>query len=58
MITAKRTGATLMYKANIPSIDIMKITGHKKESSLLKYIKVSKETVIRMAANPFFKVAQ
>ena len=53
--TARRTGATLMYKANIPTIDIMKITGHKKESSLMKYIKVSKEeTVIRMAHNPFF----
>lgn len=54
--TARRTGATLMYKANIPTIDIMKITGHKKESSLLKYIKVTKEeTALRLASSYFFR---
>ena len=41
--TARRTGATLMYKSKIPSIAIMKITGHKKESTFLKYIRVTKE---------------
>jgi len=52
----RRTGATLMYLAGIPSIDIMKITGHKTESQLLKYIKVTKkETAKRLSLNPFFR---
>jgi hypothetical protein len=41
--TARRSGATNMYKKGIPSIDIMKITGHKTENSFLKYIRISKE---------------
>lgn len=41
--TARRTGATNMYNAGIPTIAIMKITGHKKESTFLSYIKVTKE---------------
>ena len=54
--TARRTGATLMYLAKIPTIDIMKITGHKKESNFLKYICVSKEeTADNLAQHPYFK---
>lgn len=57
--TARRTGATLMYKANIPTVDIMKITGHTTENNLLKYIKVSKEeTAKRLSLNPFFSGAK
>jgi len=41
--TARRSFATNMYMADIPSISIMKITGHKTERSFLKYIKISKE---------------
>lgn len=41
--TARRSAATNMYKAGIPSISIMMITGHKKESTFLKYIKVTQE---------------
>jgi integrase len=53
--TARRTGATLMYLAGIPSIDIMKITGHSKESNFLKYIRATKEeTACRLASNSFF----
>jgi integrase len=53
--TARRTGATLMYLDGIPSIDIMKITGHQKESVFLNYIKVSKEeTADSLADKPFF----
>jgi len=39
--TARRSFATNMYKRGIPSITLMKITGHKTESSFLKYIKVT-----------------
>ena len=54
--TARRTGATLMYLADIPTIDIMKITGHKKESNFLKYICVTKEeTADKLAGHSYFQ---
>ncbi|MBK7799208.1 MAG: integrase catalytic domain-containing protein [Saprospiraceae bacterium] len=54
--TGRRTAATQMYLSKIPSIDIMKITGHKTESSFMKYIRITKEeTADRMAENEFFK---
>ncbi len=54
--TARRTGATNMYKAGIPTLAIMKVTGHTSESSFLKYIKISKEENARMLAeHPYFK---
>jgi integrase len=49
--TARRTGATNMYLAGISAIDIMKITGHKTEKNLLKYIKVTKEQTADILAN-------
>ncbi len=53
--TARRTGATLMYDAKIAPLDIMKITGHKKLESLLRYIKVTKkETAKKLSTNEFF----
>ncbi len=39
--TARRSFATNAYLQNIPPIAIMKMTGHKSESSFLKYIKIS-----------------
>ena len=54
--TARRSGATNMYLAGIPSISIMKITGHKTEKSFLKYIKISQEENARLLSNhSFFK---
>lgn len=41
--TMRRSFATNLYKRGAPSLMIMKITGHKKESSFLKYIRVSKQ---------------
>jgi integrase len=41
--TARRSFATNYYLAGFPTLDLMKITGHKSERSFLKYIKVSKE---------------
>lgn len=41
--TARRSFATNLYKSGFPSISIMAITGHKTESSFLRYIKISKE---------------
>lgn len=38
--TARRSFATNMFKRGMPPILIMKLTGHKKESEFLKYIKI------------------
>lgn len=40
--TARRSFATNYYLQGFPTIDLMKITGHRTESSFLKYIRVSK----------------
>lgn len=54
--TARRTGCTLMYLAGVPSIDIMKISGHKTEKEFLKYIRVGKEeTAVSLSQHPYFK---
>ena len=53
--TARRSAATNMYLAGIPSIDIMKITGHTKESSFLKYICITKDqTASNLADHEYF----
>ena len=41
--TARRSFATNLYNDGYPAISIMHITGHKTESSFLKYIKTSPE---------------
>ncbi len=54
--TARRTGASLLYRAGIPAISIMQLTGHKRESTFLRYICLSKDEHARlMAQNPYFK---
>lgn len=53
--TARRSAATNMYKAGIPSISIMRITGHTTEKSFMKYIKITaEENAELMARNAFF----
>ncbi len=53
--TARRSGATNMYLAGIPSIAIMKITGHKTEKEFMKYIKISEEeTAMELMNHPYF----
>ena len=41
--TARRSFATNAYLSRIPTLSIMKLTGHTTESSFMKYIKVSQE---------------
>jgi len=54
--TARRSGATNMFKAGIPTLAIMMITGHRTEKSFLKYIKISQEENAEMLKNhAFFK---
>lgn len=53
--TARRSAATNMALNGTPLRDIMQITGHTLESSLLRYIKISDEqNARRLASNPFF----
>lgn len=48
--TARRTGATNLFKLGFSPIEIMKITGHTSEKNFMKYIKMSKiENAERMA---------
>lgn len=54
--TARRSFATNAYKSGIPTISIMKITGHTSEATFLKYIKISKEENASLLTNhPFFQ---
>ena len=54
--TARRTGATLLYKAGVPSRQVMLITGHKSEQAFRSYIRITKEeNAHELKNNPFFK---
>jgi len=54
--TARRSFATNMYLLDIPTISIMKITGHKTEKSFLLYIKITQEeNANKLLNHPFFK---
>ena len=53
--TARRSFATNAYLQNVPTISIMKITGHRTEKSFLKYIKISQEdNANKLVNHPFF----
>lgn len=53
--TARRSFATNAYLNAVPVISIMKITGHRTESSFLKYVKVSQERNAEfLSTHPFF----
>jgi integrase len=41
--TARRSFCTNLYLSRFPSIEIMKISGHRSERAFMKYIKVSKQ---------------
>lgn len=54
--TARRSALTNLYLAGVPTIAIMKISGHRTEKSLMRYIKVTKEeNASNLAHHPFFK---
>ena len=47
--TARRSFATNLYLDGFPTIDIMKVTGHRTEKAFMKYIRVSKlDTALRL----------
>lgn len=54
--TARRSFCTNAYKAGMPTIDIMAISGHTSEKVFLNYIKITAdERALKIAENPFFK---
>lgn len=54
--TARRSFATNLYLADVPTISIMKITGHKTEKSFLRYIRVTQEqNASKLLNHEFFK---
>lgn len=53
--TARRSFTTNAYLSGMPILSIMIITGHKTETSFMKYIKITKEeNAIKMSKNKFF----
>lgn len=53
--TARRSFATNAYLMDVPSISIMKITGHRTEKSFMKYIRISQEeNANKLLSHPFF----
>lgn len=54
--TFRRTGASLLYKSGVPIKVCRYLTGHTKDDTFLKYIKIDLEEGARMLSeNPFFK---
>ena len=54
--TARRSGATNMYLAKIPTARIMLLTGHKTEQAFFKYIRIGKEENAKiLSEHAFFK---
>ena len=54
MHTARRSFATNMFLDGMPTINIMKFTGHTTETNFLKYIKITREENAEMMRK-FFK---
>ncbi|VBB48193.1 Integrase family protein [uncultured Paludibacter sp.] len=53
--TARRSFATNAFLADVPTLAIMQITGHKTESAFMKYIKMSaKDNAIKLKSHKFF----
>lgn len=53
---ARRSFATNLYLADVPSITIMKITGHRTEKSFLRYIRITQEeNANKLLNHPFFQ---
>ena len=53
--TARRSFATNMYKRGYSPVMIMSITGHKKESTFLKYIRITNEESVKMISLDYKK---
>jgi integrase len=53
--TARRSFATNMFLADVPTISIMKITGHRTDKAFMKYIKITQEqNADKLAKHKYF----
>lgn len=53
--TARRSFATNAFLSGIPTISIMRITGHRTERSFLRYIRIDQlQNAMKLADHPFF----
>ena len=55
--TSRRSFATNMYHRGYSSVMIMSITGHKKESTFLKYIRITNEEAVKIISLNYKKKA-
>ncbi len=55
--TGRRSFATNMYLAGVPTLTIMSVTGHKTERSFYKYIKVTQEEQARLMKSKWEEIA-
>jgi len=56
--TARRSFATNAFKSGVPSLAIMKITGHRTEAAFMRYIQITKEeNAVLLAKNAFFNLS-
>jgi len=54
--TARRSFASNLFLAGVPSIAIMKITGHRTEKAFMKYIRISGEdNATKLLEHPYFQ---
>jgi len=54
--TARRSFATNAFKRNVPTLSIMQITGHRTETSFMRYIRIGKEENAKnLQGHEFFK---
>jgi len=53
--TARRSFITNIYKRGFSSAHIMSMTGHKKESTFLKYIRITNEESVKMISLDYKK---
>jgi len=53
---ARRSFASNAYLAGVPTISIMKVTGHRTEKAFMRYIRITAlENAILLSKHPFFK---
>jgi integrase len=53
--TSRRSFATNLYNMGVSAIDIMQITGHKTETTFMKYIRISRQEAASRIYQQFYK---
>lgn len=55
--TGRRTFATNAYLSNVPTLDVMRITGHRTEKAFLRYVRLSKLHAAQRVSKHYKKIA-